>query len=357
MKILFDHQLFSYQRFGGASKYFAMLLNALPRDTWDTTTIFSNNEYVEFLHLFRHVHFFSNIYFRGQGRIMNELNIPYSKYRIKRQDYDVFHQTHFETYCLKSLGTKPMVTTFHDINFSTLNPSKRMVKFQRKSLSRADKIIAISNNTKKDLMEAFDVDEGKITVIYHGIIHPQIFIKQKSLVSYPYILYVGTRSNHKNFVRFIKAFSLLNKDYPELKVICTYKPFSKKEIDLFCQLHIMNNVVNFMADENEINILYQNALFFIYPSLYEGFGMPILEAMVNHCPVVLSDASCFPEIAVDAGLYFDPQDIDSIYYSMRKIIDDSKLRQSLIAKGVKRVKDFSWERCASQHMEVYKKLI
>ena len=134
LKVLFDHQLFSYQKFGGASKYFAMLLNALPKDVWETTTIFSNNEYVNHLNLFPHKSFCAKYYFRGQGRIMNELNKPYSIYRLRKHDYDVFHQTHFETYCLKCIGNKPMVTTFHDVNFSTFNPNKKIVDYQNKSL-------------------------------------------------------------------------------------------------------------------------------------------------------------------------------------------------------------------------------
>lgn len=357
LKILFDHQLFSYQKFGGASKYFAMLLNALPKDVWETTTILSNNEYVNYLNLFPHKSFCAKHYFRGQGRIMNELNKPYSIYRLRKQDYDVFHQTHFETYCLKCIGTKPMVTTFHDVNFSTFNPNKRIVGYQKKSLERADHIIAVSNNTKKDLVNMFNVREDKVSVIYHGIVHPKTYQKEDSLVSYPYILYIGTRGYHKNFERFVRAFALLSNEYPNVKVVCTFKPFTPQEIDFFRKLHVEERFVHFIADEKEINILYQNALFFIFPSLYEGFGMPILEAMVNRCPVVLSNASCFPEIAEDAALYFDPLQEEDICLKMKSILDDSILRESLISKGIDRVKEFSWKKCAAQHLEVYKSLL
>ena len=113
---------------------------------------------------------------------------------------------------------------------------------------------------------------------------------------------------------------------------------------------------DFLPDE-QLNQLLANALAFIYPSLYEGFGMPILEAMSNSCPVVLSNASCFPEIAQDAGLYFDPKDIEDMYYKMSLMVEDEELRMNLIAKGNERVKDFSWEKCANQHIEVYKSLL
>jgi glycosyltransferase involved in cell wall biosynthesis len=357
MKVLFDHQIFSYQRYGGASKYFAMLLNALPRDVWETTTLFSNNEYVDHLRLFKTYHFFNSAYFRGQGRIMNVMNKPYSIFRLKKNDYDIFHQTHFETYCLKNIGNKPMVTTFHDINFSTLNPSPKIVTLQKKSLERADKIIAISKNTKQDLIRLFNIKENKIVVIYHGIDLPPSCNHENSIIKEPYILYVGTRTNHKNFHRLIKAFAVLSKEYPEIKIVCTHKKFNTTELNQFKSLHIENQIIHISATEEMMSNLYQNALFFIFPSLYEGFGMPILEAMINHCPVALSNASCFPEIAQNAGIYFDPENIDSIADTMRELINNENLRDNLRKLGDKRVKDFSWEKCAQEHLKLYQSLL
>ena len=113
---------------------------------------------------------------------------------------------------------------------------------------------------------------------------------------------------------------------------------------------VANFVKFYQVSDDELNFLYQNALFFIFPSLYEGFGMPILEAMSNSCPVVLSNASCFPEIAQDAGLYFDPKDIEDMYDKMSLMVESEELRINLIAKGNERVKDFSWEKCANQHI-------
>jgi glycosyltransferase involved in cell wall biosynthesis len=357
MKVLFDHQLFSYQRFGGASKYFAMLLNSLPRNAWETTTLFSNNEYVRHLNLFSPISFFKSYFFKGQGRIMNELNKPYSIYRLKKNHYDVFHQTHFETYCLKSIGNKPMVTTFHDINFSTLNSSPKIVRLQKKSLERADKIIVISKNTKQDLIRLFDIKEDKIVVIYHGIKSPKKQLHTKRLINDTYILYVGSRVANKNFLRLLEAFALLAKNHLEIKLVCTQKGFSKKEYDLFKKLGIETRIIHIFATENMMDRLYREALFFVFPSLYEGFGMPILEAWINNCPIALSNTSCFPEIAENAGKYFDPEDIYSIKNAMDELINDEKLRNNLRQLGTERVKEFSWEKCAQQHMEVYQSLL
>lgn len=356
MKILFDHQLFSYQRYGGASKYFCELLYHLPRNTWETTTLFSNNEYVKKLRLFDAVHF--PFYFKGQGRMMNVLNKPYSYFRLlQRKRYDVFHQTHFETYCLPVIGNKPMVTTFHDINFSTINYNKTLVNLQKSSLKRADKIVAVSMNTKKDLMNYFDIDDKKITVIYHGIELTEKEYFPERRMPYQYILYVGNRYKNKNFDRFLRAFALLNQKYREIKLICTWLPFSQQELRMFHDFGIADDVFHISATETSMYQLYHDAEMFVYPSLYEGFGLPILEAMAAQCPVILSDASCFPEIAKDAGAYFDPHDVESMVGAMDKVLSDSAYRNELVEKGRVRVKDFSWEKCAEEHLNLYKSLL
>lgn len=357
MKVLFDHQLFSYQRYGGASKYFCELLFHLPRDIWETTTLFSNNEYVKKLKLFRSV-CIPGPFFRGQGRLMNELNKPYSFYRLlQKGEYDIFHQTHFETYCLPAIGNKPMVTTFHDVNFSTFNYNANLIRLQKKSLERADKIVAVSFNTQKDLLSYFDIAERKIEVIYHGIELNDGFCLPERYTESPYILYVGTRNENKNFSRFIQAFALLHEKYPELRLVCTSLAFTSEEIFSFQKLGIDNAAMHVAADEELMNRLYRDAELFVFPSLYEGFGLPILEAMAAHCPIALSDTSCFPEIAKDAGAYFDPYDIDSIFEVMDKVITDSTYRNELIEKGSVRVKKFSWEKCTQKHLELYKTLL
>lgn len=356
MKILFDHQLFSYQRYGGASKYFAMLMAHLPEGIWETTTLISNNEYIRALDLFKTRHFLNRFYFRGQGRIMNELNKPYSLMKLRKGDYDVFHQTHFEPYCLKAIGDKPMVTTFHDINFATLNPNPRIVEQQKKSLARADRIIAVSENTRKDVIEMFDLDPSKVEVVYHGIEMPT-YTDDKRVFDFPYVLYVGSRENHKNFTRFVDAFAIFHKSFPEIHLVCTRQPFNAAESQQLEKSGLSECSHFISAREDVMNKLYRDAVMFVFPSLYEGFGMPILEAMANNCPVVLADASCFPEIAADSALYFDPESIEDMGERMITLAQDTSLRNSLISKGAERVRFFSWNNCARGHMKVYESLM
>lgn len=353
MKVLYDHDLF-YQPIGGASKYFVMLLKYMPKELWATTTLLSCNEYVKSCKILPSLNFDNE---RFWNRI-ERLNIRYTKYRLEKGAFDVYHQTNYGLYGLDSVGTKPMVTTFHDVNQATIDPVPEVLHRQKVSLKRADAIIVVSENTKKELLELYDVDERKISVIYHGIEHPNLnLLPSQRLVDVPYVLYVGRRSPYKNFNRFVVAYSKFHQVHPEIKLVCTSNSFTSEELETFKKLNIVQSVIHVRADEHMMSMLYRDALFFVFPSLSEGFGMPILESWSHHCPVALSNTSCFPEIAGDAGLFFNPYDEDDIFSAMLRLSEDDNLRSELILKGDKRVLHFSWEECAKKHIDVYKSLI
>lgn len=353
MKVLFDHQIFSF-RYGGASKYFAMLMNYLPKGSCASTSLFSCNEYVRAKQLFRTYPYM----FRGQSPVTDILNTPYTHYCLRRRDYDVFHQTNFGTSFIGDIGDKPMVTTYHDSNLSTIDPHPEIVERQRLSLKRADAVIAVSNNTKDDLLELFDIDERKVHVVYHGIEMPDLsLLPQERILEFPYILYVGRRSEYKNFWRLAEAFAHIHPAYPDFHMVCTSEGFSAQEADRFAGLGIGDAVHHISADETTMQRLYRDATLFVFPSLYEGFGMPILESWSCGCPVALSAASCFPEIAGDAGMFFDPKDVDSIADCLGRLLGDETLLRDYKARGMKRVRQFSWQKCADEHMRVYSDIL
>ncbi len=350
--------MFSHQKIGGVSKYFAKLLRYLPPDSWVTSTIFSENQYVKDMNLFPVIKL-PGSEFRGKARLRLELGIPYTLLQLSRKRYDVYHQTHYELFSLLGIGDKPMVTTIHDMNFFTSNVNKRLQYDIVKSCKRADRIIAISESTKKDLINMLAVDENKISVIYHGIDHIDLeTVPHPRLFDYPYILYVGNRQNSfKNFEKFIKAFSLLAEKNREIRLVCTGAPFTEQERGLFETLKIRDKCCSLLASETQMYQLYRDALFFVYPSLSEGFGMPILEAMQCGCPNVLANASCFPEIAQNAAEYFDPQSVDSMYETMNRVYLDESIRNKIVEIGFRRVLDFSWEKTAAQHYSLYQSLV
>lgn len=358
MKILYDHQIFSLQKYGGVSKYFCELIKRLPPQDWETSVFLSNNEYAIHNHLFTAHSFMRNKTFRGKERLMVELGMFYSIYKIGKSNFDIFHQTDYHPYCFKYLRNKPIVTTCHDMNFVTYNPCHRLASWQRESVLKADGVIAISEYTKQKLIELYPVSSQKIQVIYHGVtpVHYDRAL-YPPLCKYPYLLFVGTRFSFKNFDNILVVFKELVKKYKGLRLICTGNQFSKNELCLLKDLKIQDSVNVVSANEMEMSILYRDALAFVFPSLSEGFGMPLLEAMAQGCPVVCSNTSCFPEIAGEAASYFDPHSVEDMRSAIEKVINEEAYRQGLISCGNRRVAEFTWEKSVRKHLLFYKSLL
>lgn len=357
MKILYDHQIFSHQVFGGVSRYFTEIIKRLPIDSVDISVKYSNNIYFEELNKLGYVkhpykNFFKNHDFYKRDRIMLEMGKTFSIKKIKEDNFDILHLTHYESYA-NNKTNKPIVINYHDKMFSTYNYNARTVREQRKCIERADAIITESNNTKKDLIELFDCPEEKIHVIYLGATFSGE--KRDPIFNEPYILFVGGRLAYKNFKKLLLAFSLIKEN--NIKLFCVGSVFTTEELEYINQLGISNRVVQKRVSDSELMSLYQHALCFVFPSLYEGFGLPLLEAMGNNCPVVCSNASCFPEVAKDAALFFNPHDEQEMANQICNVIQNNELRKSLIEKGNIRVKDFSWEKAAEMHIALYKSLV
>ena len=188
-------------------------------------------------------------------------------------------------------------------------------------------------------------------MVYHGLPWE---VKAPLSTDRSYLLFTGTRGTYKNFQRFVKAIASLLETY-DLNLLCTGHDFNDEELKLFETLHISERVTHYFArNEAELQELYQKALLFIFPSVYEGFGFPILEAFASSCPVILSNTSCFPEIAGDAGIYFDPYQEDAIYEAVKHALDHSSLREEQIQKGKERLKDFTVDRMVGKTAEVYR---
>lgn len=360
MKILFDYQAF-IQRYGGVPKYFVEMLKYFPKESFVLSVPFSDNQFLMESGLASPWHIAFDRGFKGKYRLYSQLGQIYSSYKICQGRYDIYHPTLYRIYGTKFLPKgKRLVVTIHDLNYSkipNLYPNPIEYLPQKEIAIRADHIIAISQNTKKDLIEQWNIPENKITTIYHGISDKLMNLSENRLHSRRYILYVGYRAPYKNWRNCLIAYSRIAQKYSDVDLICTGSLFNKNEAVQIAKLGLNNRVIAVKASEVEMAMLYRDAELFVYPSFYEGFGMPILEAMVYGCPVVLSNTSCFPEIAGDAGAYFNPYKVEDIQYSMMKVLDDLHYRRELVKKGVDRIKMFSWKKCAEQHWALYKSLL
>ena len=226
-------------------------------------------------------------------------------------------------------------------------------------IENAGAVIAISENTRQDIVKFTGADPDRIHVIYlgnpfeHGSAQidtcpaPPVFEK-------PYLLFVGGRPAYKNFDLFIESVAGMLRDHEELHVVCAgWLPFSSREKNVFEDLNIFHKVHHIKINDTILKNLYQNARAFVFPSLYEGFGLPVLEAFSCNCPAILSNTSSLPEIGGDGAAYFDPNDQESIRSTVEQVLYNERYRQDLIQKGSERLKLFSWEKTAVLTKKVY----
>ena len=352
MKIYYDHQMFSLQKFGGITTYFAQLMAHLP-DGLEAVmaTRYSDNIYLnERNYGVKQLAFPKN--YRIKRRLYYFLNDRQHHRTIRKADFDIYHPTYYDVANTK----KPTVITIHDLihekfplYFSKIDQGASL---KAKAIKRADHIICVSEHTKKDLLNIYHIDPKKVSTVYHGY---DFRTKGHADQKENYLLYVGDRGGYKNFDNFILGVAeLLNRD-PTLQVICTGKPFNGKEVQLFNRLGIQDQVsVRTSIDSGALLRLYRKAKAFVYPSLYEGFGIPILEAFSQSCPVLLSNASCFPEIAKDGAIYFDPHSPEAIGTAVETVLNDADLTKKNIENANLRLQDFSVEKMAQKTSEVYR---
>lgn len=223
-------------------------------------------------------------------------------------------------------------------------------------MEKATRIIAVSENTKKDIIKIYPhIDASKIDVVYHGC---SIKINNKSVDFLPenYILFVGTRAIYKNFIFLVNSIAELLKNDSNLYLICAGGGnFNTDEKELICKLGLENQIIQKYFEEEELGTFYKKAKCFVFPSLYEGFGIPVLESMTCGCPVVLANHSSFPEVAGNAGVYFELNNSEDLKNKVKVLIQNETLRNEYSLKGLEQVKKFSWEEAAKECLTVYKK--
>ncbi len=360
MKVLFDHQCY-WERFGGVSRYFTEILKTNSSDIdYELALKYSNNEYLSEIG-FRCKPFLKNLEIPKKQYFISMVNKPNSIQHVKNSSAQIVHLTHYDPYLLKWCKQKTVVSTIHDLNFFAIPQFYRkhaniLKTWQETCVKKSDWIVTISLNSKNDLIKYLKVPENRISVIYHGISDIFKKTKEKSIIERPYILFVGRRAGYKNFSIMLDAFSNIKQRYKELALVCTGQSFSESELKVFNTLGLADDIIHISASDEILVNLYSNARLFVFPSYYEGFGFPLLEAMACECPVICSNSSCFPEIAGDAGLYFNPNDSNELTEKIEGIMESVTLRNDLIKKGIEQKNKFSWDLSRKKHLELYKDL-
>ncbi len=363
IKILFDHQKFSIQTYGGISRYFANIINRIantPNLTFKLGVLYSKNYYLKALYQPLNNWFFRCILRKERKR--TKWNKIYCKYLLKKNDFDVFHPTYFNPYFLKYLK-KPLVITIHDMTYEALPEyftNADPLTWQKRILAeKAAKIIAISETTKKDIIKYLNINEQKIEVIHHGIdlVQP-VYASVKNLPA-QYILFVGSREAYKNFFILATAFKILSIKYSNLHlVLAGGGDLAFADNEFLIRNGISDKTVQISPTDAQLNTIYKNAECFVFPSLYEGFGLPILEAFNNNCPIILSNCSCFKEIAgLDAALYFDAHCSTDLTQKIESLINNSNLKTQLVTAGKAKLQNYSLKKCVEKTVKIYQSIV
>jgi glycosyltransferase involved in cell wall biosynthesis len=286
-------------------------------------------------------------------------NASLVKWKLHRDPPDVVHETYFLGKKLASSKSKTVVTVYDMIHekFPQYFPENdRTREFKKTAVQRADHIICISENTRSDLIEILGVRRDRTSVVHlSNTVNPLIEFSTQRVTDRPYIAYVGARDGYKNFSGLIRAFGhsdLLRNNFS--LVSFGGGPFTSKErAEMADACMPPNGIIHLQGGDELLDSVYRGAAAFVYPSLYEGFGLPPLEAMSVDCPVVTSRTSSLPEVCGEAAEYFDPDRPETMAAAIERVVASNGRRQELITLGQLQVRKFSWDACARQTASIY----
>ena len=299
--------------------------------------------------------------------LREQVHVPWV---LRRERPDLYHAPH---YVLPAGVRCPSVVTIHDcihLMFPQYLPNRLAYAYARAQMwsaaRRSDCILTVSEASKRDILHLFNVPPEKIVVVYNAIdSHFSVTpseeavsrVRERYQLDHKFVLYVGNIKPHKNLVRLIEAFHQLRQgELADLKLLIIGDQISKlPSLRRAVHRHKLHKQVRFLGyvADDQLAILYRLASVFVFPSLYEGFGLPPLEAMASGTPVVASNVSSLPEVVGDAAVLVNPYDVDAIVDGLRRVLTDPALAAGMSRKGIERAREFSWERSVAKTWAVY----
>ncbi len=366
MRIAYDSQIFCSQTYGGISRYFCEIAPRIAKEAGVQVSIAAPMHINAYL-----ANVPANIVsgvrapFNHRSGILCRLNTLLGTLMIRAMAPDIVHETYYSPYRLNPRRARRILTIYdmiHEKCASSFPRTDKTAQYKALAAERADHVICISESTRRDAFEILGLSPDKTSVIYLGfdlMAGASDGVKDRVVpISEPFLLYVGNRGGYKNFLSLLKAYGASSRLKADYKLICFGGgAFTADELKVMQTLGLdVRQVRQFEGDDQLLARFYECASAFIFPSVYEGFGIPPLEAMSYDCPVVCSNTSSIPEVVGDAGEYFHPGDVEAIRVAIERVVMSDSHRKRLIEKGRARLKCFSWDRCAAETLDVYKKL-
>lgn len=364
LNILYDAQIFRQQRYGGISRYFCELAPRVARAEGAAACILAPRHRNAYLRDVR-----SEVVVGWYSGRTSRPSWPHAlamqatqHFTVARFKPDIVHETYFFGPQLQAPRALRVLTIYDMIHerFPTLfQADNRDAKAKREAALRADHVLCISESTRRDVMNILGLPASKLTVTHlSASLRPTAVDGPSGTKERPYLLYVGERGGYKNFQGLLAAMrgsALL----AELQLLCFGGgPLNEDEWAAVDRLGLQRTrITQRGGDDTTLAALYAGALCFVYPSLYEGFGIPPLEAMQCGCPVACSNTSSIPEVVGEACVYFDPAQPDSIRHALEQVVGSETLRAELRARGHRQAQNYSWDRCAETTLKVYRGLL
>jgi glycosyltransferase involved in cell wall biosynthesis len=363
VKVLFDGQIFVEQRAGGVSRYFTTLAESLSAQPGVSARIIAPLHRNEILSASamapvfgvglpdkRGVHRLCRLVLKATAPVLSPLF-----------GADIVHETFFSPAPFLT-RTRRRITTMYDMIHEIYFPGNPTTAHKKAALARCDHVICISHNTRKDLCELFDFPAERTSVThlaYKDFSGFAGYAPPSELSGAPYFLFVGNRSAYKNFDALLRALAGAPRLAGSFRIACYGGgPLTDNERAAAGALGLAPEaVIHLRGGDDVLGAAYANATAFVYPSLYEGFGIPPLEAMSASCPVLSSNTSSLPEVVGDAGLLFEPKDIEALRDALLCVAESSTVREDLVRRGHARRALFSWERCVEQTLAIYRSVL
>lgn len=363
MRIGYDYQAF-LRRHGGVSRYFAELVRDLNGRPGVAATVVAPvyvNRYLLTPGIRRHVRgFFLPFEFRGSARLAGELSAALQSVLSPRRGFDVVHETYYSQRPL-GRGRVRVLTVYdmiHELFPQDFADSAQVTAAKRVAVERADHVICISETTRQDAIRLLGIAPERTSVTYLACSPDSPTAGPRpSLNVGPFVLYVGPRGGYKNFAVLLEAFGASREINRHLSLVAfgggAFSDEERRAIDRF---ELGSRVRQVNGDDEILSAYYEAALAFVYPSRYEGFGIPPLEAMARGCPVVCSNAGSIREVVGDAGAGFEPDDSARLRSILEQILADRDYAAQLRDRGFACVARYSWAKCASETLQIYERL-
>ena len=301
--------------------------------------------------------------FRGEARVARALNKALLPLYWAGRNFDIVHETYYSQVC-RGRGRVRVVTIYdmiHELFPQDFPDSAQVTAAKHAAVGRADHIVCISETTRQDAIRLLGIAPERSSVIYLGCsldTPTPVAPPAAEATPGPCILYVGVRSGYKNFRVLLEAFAA-SKSLPRTVDLVAFggRPFSPEERRRIEELGVAGRVRQMSGSDRLLDAHYRAALAFVYPSRYEGFGIPPLEAMAAGCPVACSDAGSIREVVGDAGAYFEPDNVQGLRAILERLGEDHTYAAELRVKGFAQIQKYSWGRCAEETLQLYERLL